>query len=290
MMLSQWSDFIRQIRDFFTRRGYLEVHTPIMLHYPNIDLYVEPVELRIEECGKGQRVWLQTSPEFSMKKILSKHRRDIFQVAKVFRNKECGRLHRVEFTMLEWYKLGVDYLYLVEEIVQLLSFLGIGQDYRITRLEHAFEEHAGVVLSEDEEIFKNNLLAYGYQFDDKEDWESLFFRIYIDVEKNLGMDKPEFITHFPKRLSSYARIKDGYAERFELYIRGVEIANGWTEELDPQEIRRRMEEYRTGRDLPLDEELLKAYEDFPQCAGCSIGLERLFIVCMGLESLEELYF
>ncbi|MCX8164600.1 MAG: elongation factor P--(R)-beta-lysine ligase [Aquificaceae bacterium] len=289
-MLSQWSDFIRQIRDFFTRRGYLEVHTPIMLHYPNIDLYVEPVELRIEECGKGQRVWLQTSPEFSMKKILSKHRRDIFQVAKVFRNKECGRLHRVEFTMLEWYKLGVDYLYLVEEIVQLLSFLGIGQDYRITRLEHAFEEHAGVVLSEDEEIFKNNLLAYGYQFDDKEDWESLFFRIYIDVEKNLGMDKPEFITHFPKRLSSYARIKDGYAERFELYIRGVEIANGWTEELDPQEIRRRMEEYRTGRDLPLDEELLKAYEDFPQCAGCSIGLERLFIVCMGLESLEELYF
>jgi len=289
-MLLEWSSFIQKVRNFFKEKGYLEVYTPILLPFPNIDLNVEPIEVNVKECGREKKMWLQTSPEPSMKKMLSKYKKDIFQIAKVFRNDECGRLHKVEFTMLEWYKVGVDYNYLIKEIGELLSFLGISQDYLTTRLEHAFEEYAGVILSEDEEIFKNNLIAYGYEFDDKEDWESLFFRIYIDVERYLGKEKPEFITHFPKRLSAYAKVRDGYAERFELYIKGVEIANGWTEEENKEEIRRRMDEYRRGRDLPMDEELLKAYEDFPSCAGCSIGLERLFMVYMGLESLEGLYF
>ncbi|QWK13672.1 MAG: elongation factor P--(R)-beta-lysine ligase [Aquificota bacterium] len=289
-MLLEWSSFIQKVRNFFKEKGYLEVYTPILLPFPNIDLNVEPIEVNVKECGREKKMWLQTSPEPSMKKMLSKYKKDIFQIAKVFRNDECGRLHKVEFTMLEWYKVGVDYNYLIKEIGELLSFLGISQDYLTTRLEHAFEEYAGVILSEDEEIFKNNLIAYGYEFDDKEDWESLFFRIYIDVERYLGKEKPEFITHFPKRLSAYAKVRDGYAERFELYIKGVEIANGWTEEENKEEIRRRMDEYRRGRDLPMDEELLKVYEDFPPCAGCSIGLERLFMVYMGLESLEGLYF
>ncbi|MEN3027899.1 MAG: elongation factor P--(R)-beta-lysine ligase [Aquificaceae bacterium] len=289
-MLSEWSEFLHRIREFFIKRGYLEVHTPILLPYPNIDPHVEPMELKVKECGKERKLWLQTSPEFSMKKLLSKHRRDIFQIAKVFRNGECGKLHRLEFTMLEWYKLGVDYQHIIQEIGELISYLGLAEGYRVTRLEHAFEEHAGVVLSEEEEVFKNNLLAYGYEFDDREDWESLFFRVYIEVERKLGLREPEFITHFPERLSSYAKVEKGYAERFELYIRGVEIANGWTEETDPQEIRRRMEVFRAGRDLPIDEELFMAYQNFPPCAGCSIGLERLFMVYMGLESLEELYF
>ncbi|MFN7065114.1 MAG: elongation factor P--(R)-beta-lysine ligase [Aquificaceae bacterium] len=287
-MLVQWSSFIDRIREFFKEKGYLEVHTPILLPYPNLDPNVDPIEVKLMECGKEIRGWLQTSPEFSMKKILAKYKRDIFQIAKVFRDKECGRLHRKEFTMLEWYKINADYHHLIEEIGKLLSLLGISQDYTITRLEHAFEEYAGIILSEDEEVFKNNLLAYGYDFDDREGWESLFFKIYIEVERHLGKEKPQFITHFPKRLRAYAKVRDGYAERFELYIKGVEIANGWTEEESQEEIRRRTEEY--AKNLPLDEELLKAYEDFPPCAGCSIGLERLFMVYMGLENLQELYF
>ncbi len=287
-MLADWSNFIDRIREFFKQKGYLEVHTPILNPYPNIDLNVEPIELKVIECSKEKTMWLQTSPEFSMKKLLSRYKRNIFQIAKVFRNKECGRLNKIEFTMLEWYKVGADYKVLIEEIGELLSYLGISQDYTITRLEHAFEEYAGIILSEDEDIFKNNLLAYGYDFDDKEDWESLFLRIYVEVERHLGKNRPEFITHFPKRLSSYAKIKEGYAERFELYIKGIEIANGWTEEENQEEIRKRMEGYSKGRNLPMDEDLIKAYEDFPPCAGCSIGLERLFVVHMGLESLDEL--
>ncbi len=289
-MLIEWCQFIDKVREFFKRKGYFEVYTPILLSFPNIDLNVEPVEVIVEECGKKVKKWLQTSPEFSMKKILSKYKRDIFQIARVFRNQECGRLNKTEFTMLEWYKIGATYEDLIGEIGELLSFLGISGDYKITRLEHAFEEYAGIVLSEDEEILKNNLIAYGYEFDDREDWESLFFRIYVEVERNLGKEKPEFITHFPKRLSAYAKVKDGYAERFELYIRGIEIANGWTEEEDSEEIERRIREYNKNRNLPMDEDLLRAYKDFPPCSGCSIGLERLFMIYMGIENLEELYF
>ncbi len=289
-MLIEWCQFIDKVREFFKRKGYFEVYTPILLSFPNIDLNVEPVEVIVEECGKKVKKWLQTSPEFSMKKILSKYKRDIFQIARVFRNQECGRLNKTEFTMLEWYKIGATYEDLMREIGELLSFLGISGDYKITRLEHAFEEHAGIVLSEDEEILKNNLIAYGYEFDDREDWESLFFRIYVEVERNLGKEKPEFITHFPKRLSAYAKVKDSYAERFELYIRGIEIANGWTEEEDSEEIERRIKEYNKNRNLPIDEDLLRAHKDFPPCSGCSIGLERLFMISMGIENLEELYF
>ncbi|RMH80117.1 MAG: elongation factor P--(R)-beta-lysine ligase [Acidobacteria bacterium] len=288
-MLVEWSNFIDRVRNFFKARGYTEIHTPILQDFPNIDPNVEPISLDVESCGKRKRVWLHTSPEFSMKKFISRTPRNVFQIARVFRNRECGKLHRVEFNMLEWYRMGADYRQLMEEIGDLLGFLGIAGDYEELRLEHAFEEYAGIILSEDEEIFKNNLLAYGYQFDDKESWEELFYRIYVDIERKLGFERPTFLTHFPARLSAYAKVKDGYAERFELYIKGVEIANGWTEETNMEEIKRRIEVYRQSRDLPVDEDLLQCYENFPPCAGCSIGLERLFMVYMGLSSLEELY-
>ncbi|ADO45148.1 Lysine--tRNA ligase [Hydrogenobacter thermophilus TK-6] len=287
MLVKEWSEFLDKVRSFFKRRGYFEVDTSILQPYPNIDPHVEPFSIDTEglaDCPK--RLWLRTSPENSMKKLLSKYQMDIFQIGKVFRKDPCGRLHRPEFTMLEWYKVGQDYKYLMKEIEEFLKYLGFSEDCEVIRLEHAFEEYAGVILSEDEEIFKNNLIAYGYPFSDQEDWETLFYRIYIEVERHLGHEKPTFITHFPSRIGAYAKVKDGYAERFELYIKGVEIANGWTEETSKSEIERRMKLYLQGRDLPIDEELIKAYENFPPCAGCSIGLERLFMVLMGLNSID----
>ncbi|WP_340695295.1 elongation factor P--(R)-beta-lysine ligase [Hydrogenobacter thermophilus] len=289
MLLKEWSLFIDSVRSFFKDRGYLEVHTSIFQKYPNIDPHVEPFSLELSgNCPK--RVWLRTSPENSMKKLISKYRTDMFQIGKVFRRDPCSKIHRPEFTMLEWYRIGKDYNYLIQEIGDLLKYLGVSQDYEIIRLEHAFEEYTGVVLSEDEEIFKNNLISYGYPFKDDEDWESIFYEIYIQMERHLGKEKPTFLTHFPTRLSAYAKVEGGYAERFELYIKGVEIANGWTEETSRSEIERRMKLYLQGREMPMDEELLKAYEDFPECAGCSIGLERLFLVLKGFESMDDLEF
>ncbi len=286
LLFKEWITFIDKVREFFREKGYLEVCTSILQSYPNIDTYVEPMNVELN----GKRFWLRTSPENAMKKLIGKYREDIFQIGKVFRKDPYGRLHRPEFTMLEWYKMGEGHSYLIEEMAELLNYLGLSSSYEVISIERAFEEYSGIVLSEDEEVFKNNLLAYGYEFDDSEDWETLFYRIYIDIERKLGHDAPTFLTPFPSRLSAYAQIKDGYAERFELYIRGVEIANGWTEETSKEEIKRRMKEYLQGRDLPIDQDLLNAYEDFPPCAGCSIGLERLFMVLKGFESFEKLEF
>ncbi|MCS7285096.1 MAG: elongation factor P--(R)-beta-lysine ligase, partial [Hydrogenobacter thermophilus] len=125
MLVKEWSEFLDKVRSFFKRRGYFEVDTSILQPYPNIDPHVEPFSIDTEglaDCPK--RLWLRTSPENSMKKLLSKYQMDIFQIGKVFRKDPCGRLHRPEFTMLEWYKVGQDYKYLMKEIEEFLKYLG----------------------------------------------------------------------------------------------------------------------------------------------------------------------
>jgi len=286
-LLITWADFIDTIRNFFKSKGYLEVTTPILQIYPNVDPNVEPLKVKLNLGGRDRIFWLHTSPEHAMKKMLASFPINMFQITKVFRDKEYGRLHRPEFTMLEWYRLEANYENLIEEIVELLKLFGF-ESYEVLELEKAFEKYLGVVLSEDEEILKNNLVSYGYEFDDKEDWDSLFYRLYIDLEKHLGFDKPTFLVKFPSKLGVYSVLKDGYAERFELYIKGVEIANGWTEERDPNEIRKRMESNLRDRELPLDEELLKALASITSFSGCSIGLERLFIVVYNIQTLDDL--
>jgi len=286
-LLTAWADFLDTIRNFFKSKGYLEVTTPTLQKYPNVDPNLEPIKVKLNLKGKEREFWLHTSPEHAMKKLLAKYPTNMFQITKVFRNGEYGRLHRPEFTMLEWYKLRANYEHLIEEIGELLKVFGF-ENYEVLELESAFEKYLGVVLSEDEEVLKNNLISYGYEFDDKEDWESLFYRLYIDLEKHLGFENPTFLVNFPSQLAIYSVVRDRYAERFELYIKGVEIANGWTEERDPEKVRKRMELWVKDRKLPVDEELLHALANLPEFAGCSIGLERLFMVVYNIESLDKL--
>ncbi len=287
-MLEKWENFIYQIREFFKLGGYTEVMTPVLRRYPNLDSNVEPIEVDITIRGNKEKYWLHTSPEYSMKKLLAKYGRDIFQITKVFRNNEIGSLHYIEFTMLEWYKKDADYKDLIEEIKDLLELFGY-KEFEEISVEEAFEKYADVILSEDEDIFKNNLITAGYEFDDNESWETIFYRIYSDVERYLGKEKPTFLVRFPSRLCALAKIRDGYAERFELYINGIEIANGWTEETSMEEIKLRLLKESERKNLPVDEEFIKAHKNMPECAGCSVGLERLFMVLEGLRNIHEIY-
>ncbi len=284
-MIERWSKFIETIRNFFKGKDYIEVSTSILRRCPNLDPNIDPVEVKLK--NKEGRFWLHTSPEYAMKKILSKYGKDIFQITKVFRNDAKGKLHSPEFTMLEWYKISADYNYIIDELKELLSLLGYSNFETIT-VEEAFERYADIILSEDEEIFKNNLITAGYEFDDKEDWETIFYRIYLEVERNLGKEKPTFLINFPKRLAILAKTSNNYAERFELYINGVEIANGWTEETDPEEVERRLKAEAEKRNLPLDKEFIEAHKNMPESAGCSVGLERLFMVKEGLSSIWDI--
>ncbi|WP_461831909.1 elongation factor P--(R)-beta-lysine ligase [Aquifex sp.] len=283
-LLVLWDNFINEIRSFFKEKGYIEVSTPILLDFPNLDANVEPISLYVKE-KEIKRKWLQTSPEYSMKKLLAKYKRDIFQIAKVFRNNEWGRIHRVEFHMLEWYAVGCDYRYVIEEIKQLLRRIFGFKRFEIVSLEEAFRKRFKSPLPRDEKGLKEILRREGINFEEEEDWETLFYRAFIEVERNLGKSVPTFLINFPERLSALAKVKNGYAERFELFIKGVEVANGWSEETNPEEIKRRLLKESEKRNLPIDEEFIKVHKDMPECAGCSIGLDRLFMLWLGKEEL-----
>ncbi len=289
-MIEKWDNFISEVRNFFKGKGYTEVFTPILRKFPNLDPNIDPIRVEINIKGKKENYWLHTSPEYAMKKLLAEYKKDIFQITKVFRDGEIGSLHNIEFTMLEWYKVGANYNDLIEELKDLLRLFGLNEFEEIS-VDKAFEEYADIILSEDEEIFKNNLITAGYEFNDEDDWETIFFKIFVeDVERNLGRNKPTFIKDFPSKLCALAKIENGYAERFELYINGIEIANGWTEETDAEEIRRRLSKEAEKKKLPLDEEFINAHTDMPQCAGCSVGLERLFMVIEKIENIKDIKF
>ena len=286
--LKLWENFIDEIRRFFKEKGYTEVSTSLLLNFPNLDPNVEPVRVVVKERGIEKVKWLQTSPEYSMKKILSKYKRDIFQITKVFRNEEWGKYHRIEFHMLEWYAVNCDYRYLIEEIKQLLRRLFCYRKFEVISVEEAFLRYFGEKIPKSEEDFKEFLKKRGINFSEEDDWETLFYRAFIEVERKLGIEKPTFLIKFPEKLSALAKVKNGYAERFELFINGIEIANGWTEETNPQEVRKRLEKEAKKRNLPVDEEFIEIHKDMPECAGCSIGIDRLFMLYTGSRSLEEL--
>ena len=288
MLLEKWGEFVNRLRNFFRERGYLEVSTPVLMEFPNLDPNVEPIQVKVRMGGEIKTLWLQTSPEYSMKKLLSKFKRNMFQLTKVFRDGEHGRLHRVEFHMLEWYKIGKDYRFLMEEIKDLLRELFGFKDFEEMSVGEAFERYLGTELPKEEGELKELLKERGLHYEEGEDWETLFYRAFIEVERRLGFERPAFLKDFPERLSALAKVEGGVARRFELFIKGVELANGWTEETDPDEVRRRLEKEARKRNLPLDEEFIKAHYDMPPCAGCSIGVDRLFMLWIGKESLEDI--
>jgi len=289
-LLEAWDYFVSEVRKFFKEKGYLEVSTPVLLNFPNLDSNVEPIKVEVLEKGEKKVKWLQTSPEYSMKKLLAKYKRDIFQITKAFRNNEWGKLHRIEFHMLEWYAMECDYLYLIEELKQLLNRLFGFKDFEVITVEEAFKRKFGEGIPAEEGGMKKLLEKNGINFSEGEDWETLFYRAFIEVERNLGLEKPTFLINFPERLCALARVKNGYAERFELFINGIELANGWTEETNPEEVRKRLEKEAKRRNLPLDEEFIKAHDSMPDCAGCSLGLDRLFALFLGKREIIGEFF
>ncbi len=287
-ILKEWSDFLREIRDFFYRRGYLEVTTPILLEKPNIDPNINPIEVSVRFMGRKKRMWLHTSPEYGMKKVLARNPADIFQITRVFRDDEFGKLHRPEFTMLEWYKIGADYRDLIEEVRQLVhETCGIEVSKDLTFRE-AVSEFLGFHYTEDSDYLLKALNRAGIEVSGEWDLESLTDLILSRIGERSREITGLFVTDFPSVACALAKVKDEIAERFELYIKGIEIANGWTEERDPAELRKRLLKFSRGRNLPIDEEFIKASAEMPPSAGCSVGLDRLFMIRLGCDDLREI--
>lgn len=298
------ADFLSQIRAFFAQKGVLEVETPILSAAAATDLHLDSFTTCYVGPGaaSGRSMYLQTSPEFAMKRLLAAGSGPIYQICKVFRNGEMGRLHNPEFTMLEWYRPGFDSATLMDEIEALLAFLWAPAAAERLSYQQIFERHLQIDPhhSSISELrlcaLRHDLLAPSLESNDKNGWLDLLLTHLI--EPLLGRDRPMFVFDYPASQAALARLKerDGVivAERFELYINGVELANGYCELVDAPQQARRIEcdlALRAERNLaavPLDKRFLAALEHgLPNCSGVAIGLDRLFMIPSNAKSLQE---
>jgi lysyl-tRNA synthetase class 2 len=288
------------VRAFFAARGYTEVDTPYAVMAPG-----EEVHLRARPAGD---LWLNTSPEFAMKKLLAGGSGPIFQLARVWRDEPWSPTHAPEFTMLEWYSLGADMGALMAETFELLRATlppEVTCQGVTTRLDEpefltvaeAFERYVGAdVLGT-----AGDAAALAAQADAKlrvgEDWEDLFFRLLLErVEPHLGRDRATFLTHWPAAQAALARKSPDdprVAERFELYVCGIELANAFVELTDAAEQRARFVADRArrhalyGEDWVLDEDFLAAVAQLPACSGIALGFDRLAMLATGAARIAD---
>jgi lysyl-tRNA synthetase class 2 len=295
---------LKALREFFFSRGYLEVETPYLLRTAPPDLNIEPLAVYIGERGP---YFLHTSPEVSMKKLLPARAR-IFQICKVFRAEPPTPQHATEFTMLEWYSEG-DYSDGIEETMELLEFvserldLGRGPLFRrpfpILDVEELIVEECGLdPFLLDEIALRAEMQRRGLLRREAEDapWNDLFFiLLFSATERRMVGQKPYFLLDWPLSISSMAKRKgQGKVERFEVYMEGLEIANGYTELLDPVEQRERFireneERKRLGRrTFEIDEEFLSVLGQAQgPFAGVSLGVDRLLMCLIGAKDIRE---
>ena len=304
------------IRAFFEARGYLEVETPILVPTPGEEVHL--AAFRTEwagPCGGTAARWLHTSPEFAMKRLLVAGAGPIFQLARVFRNEQQSRTHSPEFTMLEWYRPGATLTDLLDDTEALLravlppvweyngAWLDVTRPAERVTMQHAFLTHAGVDLlacGEDAAALSG---ASGMPLLPDEGWESLFFRLLLArVEPHLGRTGgASFLTHWPAAQAALARRApedQRVAERFELFLGGMELANAFIELTAEAEQRRRFTDDRarrhalTGRaDWPLDEDFLAALRfGMPAAGGVALGFDRLVMLASGATRIEEVQY
>lgn len=302
--LQQRAKIMREIRHFFEQRNFLEVETPILASATICDPHLHSfhTQFMTPHQTTGPTYYLQTSPEFHMKRLLAAGSGPIFQITKSFRNGEFGHKHQPEFTMLEWYRPGYNDHQLMDEIAELLAAVfGIQQTERHT-YQALFEEilHINPLTATCDELracatAHGINTVVGLDLDDKDGWLDILMTHCI--EPKLGRTMPLFIYNYPASQAALAAIKPDnpqVAERFELYINGLELANGFHELTDARLQRLRFEEELVQRAnlglpaIPIDHYLLSALEEgLPPCAGVAVGLDRLCMITMGANHISE---
>ncbi len=295
---------LRRLRDFFDEREFLEVETPILSADIVVDRHLDPLSITLADDPRqgeaGRTLWLQTSPEAAMKRLLAAGAEAIYQVARVFRGGERGRLHNPEFTLAEWYRRGDDMaagMTLLSELCDALLSRGEAErvSYREAFLRHAEVDPHGATLDDLQAAASGKNLGGASLGDDRDAWLNLL--LVELVQPQLGRGRPTIMFDFPASQAALARIRDGsppVAERFELFVEGIELANGYHELLDPTELRRRTAEANHQRradgkpPLPEPEMLVQAMEHgLPPCSGAALGFDRLVMLAAGSDRIDD---
>lgn len=289
---------LRRVREFFTRRGVLEVDTPAVSRAGAPDLHLNSLATRIN----GQLRFLHTSPEYPMKRLLAAGYGDIYQICKVFRDGESGRHHNPEFTLLEWYREGYDHHRLMDEVAQLITLLLASSRTLLPpqyfTYEQAFVLYAGLDphRASDADI-QTRARRAGLDSREIDRDTALDYLAGEVVYPRLGKDRLTFVYDFPASQAALARIAPGnppLARRFEAFLDGMELANGFHELLDAAEQRARFERDNVERqkrglpEMPLDENLLAALKaGMPDCAGVAVGFDRLVMLAAGVDTIGQ---
>lgn len=302
------AELLARTRAFFAARGVLEVETPMLSAAAITDPHLHSFATSYSGPGSrhGQTLYLHTSPEFPMKRLLAAGSGCIYQIAKVFRDGEAGRRHNPEFTLLEWYRLGFDHHRLMDEVAELVTELlsdrlSLASTERLSYRE-LFQQH----LRLDPHRAKVAELAVcveqcglsmppGMPTDDVDPWLDLLLTHVI--EPHLGQGRLSFVYDYPVSQAALARLRfddPPVGERFELYLNGLELANGFHELGDAGEQRRRFEAENAARHaqglpmMPVDERLLAALAaGLPECAGVALGFDRLVMLAAGKATIQE---
>jgi lysyl-tRNA synthetase class 2 len=287
-------------REFFARRGVLEVETPILSAAAVSDPQIESLVTQVAGMGS---FYMGTSPEYPMKRLLASGSGDIYQICKVFRDAERGRWHNPEFTLIEWYRLGFDDSALMSEVETLVGEL-LAPHRQLAPAERlsysaALQRHAGVdAYRASEDDLTESALRHGIVCQADLDRDAkLDLLMCLVVGPRLGTGRPCFICDYPASQAALARLKPGsppVAARFELYLDGIELANGFHELTDGAAQRARfgreltLRHARGKKEAPLDEHLLAALaEGMPDCAGVAVGFDRLVAIAMGSPRLAD---
>lgn len=299
--IQQRADLYRTIRKFFDDKGVLEVETPILSQAGATDVHLASITVSRHLNDKLCAGYLQTSPEFAMKRLLASGSGAIYQICKVFRDNEQSNRHNSEFTMLEWYRPDMSLNELMAETNELICAC-LKKNVHIHKLtyKNAFYDKLGInPLTADIHLLKQTAFNHNIHIDLDDDRLG-----YIDVlfshcvEPFLGIDKPVFLTDFPKQMASLAKTHrdddgDEVASRFELYINGLELANAYDELNDKDELLTRFDSDNHQRQklglpiMPIDKRLLEVIDQLPKCSGIALGIDRLLMVVMNASKIEQ---
>jgi len=298
------AQFLSDIRDFFYKRGVLEVETPLMCNAAATDPYINPIPVFYSHpTSENQNYYLQTSPEFAMKRLLAAGSGPIYQICKAFRCDEIGRLHNPEFSMLEWYRPGFDHHALMDEVEALLCrILGTSKAERLS-YQAIYQKFVGldphtVSVEQLKQCASSKgiiLSASAMNMLTVDDWLDILMTHCI--EPHLGFENPVMIYDFPASKAALAKVRvvdPAVAERFEVYVRGIELANGYHELTDPDIQCERIQadcEYRKtngSMEIPMDFRLIAALKaGLPDSAGVALGLDRLLMLKLGSHEIQE---
>lgn len=266
---------MRRIRAFFHSEGFIEVETPVRMKTPCMELHIDA-----EPSGD---CWLRTSPELFHKKLLAQGAQKIFEIGKCFRQGERGNRHHPEYTMLEWYRAGGDYTAMLDDTKRLLQAVDAGGDlglaWDVRTIAGVYEEFAGwnPVEHFDADRFDLDMVE--------------------KIEPNLPKDVPVILKDYPATCCALARLKPdnpAVAERWELYLGGIEIANAYSELTDPAEQLARFEKWGAQRKVlgktvyPVDPDFIRCLQTMPPSGGCALGIDRLLMALTGAATLDEI--